>query len=140
MLKERLREETDEGIDINLSPMIDCVFLLLIFFILTTEFVENTGIVVDKPEAATAVPVEQDSIVIAITGDERIFYGGHEIGLLGIRPTLQRILQTGDVSVIIQADVQANHGMFARVYDEARAAGATKLHFSTQTEIDPRRR
>src|SRR5690606_34302738 len=116
--------------------MIDCVFLLLIFFILTTEFVENTGIVVDKPQATTAVAIEEDSVVLAITGDERIFYGGHEIGLLGIRPTLQRILQTADVSVIIQADVRANHGIFSRVYDEARAAGATKLHFATKSEHD----
>lgn len=136
MLKERLREETDEAIDINLSPMIDCVFLLLIFFILTTEFVENTGIVVDKPEATTAVPIEQDSIVIAITSDERVFYGGHEIGLFGIRPTLQRILQGGDVSVIIQADTHASHGIFAKVYDEARAAGALKLHFSTKADLE----
>ncbi len=131
MLKERLREETDESIDINLSPMIDCVFLLLIFFILTTEFVENTGILVDKPEAATSTPIEEESVVIAITGDERIFYGGQEIGMFGIRPTVQRILQTADVSVIIQADKHCSHGTFAKAYGEARAAGATKIHFST---------
>jgi biopolymer transport protein ExbD len=134
MLKERLREETDENVDINLSPMIDCVFLLLIFFILTTEFVENSGILVDKPEAATAVPVEQDSIMIAITGDERVFYGGREIGMFGIRPTLQRILQTGEVSVIIQADKRASHGVFAKAYGEARAAGAARVHFSTRPD------
>lgn len=136
MLKERLREEADDPVDINLSPMIDCVFLLLIFFILTTEFVENTGIVVDKPEAATAVPIEQESVVIAITGDERIYYGGREIGMFGIRPTLQRILQAGGVSVIIQADKRVTHGVFAKAYDEARAAGAENIHFATAPDVE----
>lgn len=131
MLKETLREETEENVDINLSPMIDCVFILLIFFILTTVFVQETGIEVNKPEAATSVPLEQDSVLIAISGDERIFYGGHEIGLTGIRPTVQRILQTSDASVVIQADKRASHGVFARAYGEARAGGATKIHFST---------
>jgi biopolymer transport protein ExbD len=134
MLKEQLREEVEETVDINLSPMIDCVFLLLIFFILTTEFVDNNGIPVDKPEAATAVPLEEDSVLIAITADERVFYGGREIGLSGIRPTVQRILQASDVSVIIQADKRVAHGVFARAYGEARAAGATRIHFSTKAE------
>jgi len=134
MLKERLRDETEEPVDINMSPMIDCVFLLLIFFVLTTEFVDNTGIPVDKPEAATAVPIEQDSVLIALTGDERVFFGGHEIGMFGIRPTVQRILQTADVSVIIEADKRVSHGFFAKAYGEARAGGALKIHFATKEE------
>lgn len=135
MLKERLHEEAEEGVDINLSPMIDCVFLLLIFFILTTEFVENTGIRVDKPEAATAVPIEHDSVVIAITADDRIFYGGREIGMFGIRPTVQRILQLSDASVIIQADKRTSHGVFSKAYGEARAAGAKNIHFATVPDV-----
>ncbi len=136
MLKERLHEETEESVDINLSPMIDCVFLLLIFFILTTEFADNTGIRVDKPEAAAAVPVEKDSVMISLTADERVFYGGREIGMLGIRPTVQRIVQTAGVSVIIQADRRASHGAFAKAYGEARAGGATRVHFSTKSETE----
>ena len=134
MLKERLRAEAGEPVDINMGPMIDCVFLLLIFFILTTEFVENSGIPVDKPEAATAVPIEQESVLIAVTADDRIFYGGREIGMFGIRPTVQRILQSADVSVIIQADKSASHGVFAKAYGEARAAGATRIHFATKPD------
>jgi biopolymer transport protein ExbD len=135
MLKERLREEAEEPVDINMAPMIDCVFLLLIFFILTTEFVDNAGIPVDKPEAATAIPVEQDSVLIALTGDERVYYGGQEIGLYGIRPTVQRILLSADVSVIIEADRRASHGFFAKAYGEARAGGAKKIHFATKDDV-----
>jgi len=136
MLKETLRQESEETVDINLSPMIDVVFILLIFFILTTVFVEETGINVDKPEAASSVPLEQDSILIAISADERVYYGGREIGLSGIRPTVQRILLATDASVIIQADKAASHGVFAKAYGEARAAGATKIHFSTKADLE----
>jgi biopolymer transport protein ExbD len=134
MLKETLRQEADETVDINLSPMVDCVFLLLIFFILTTVFVEETGIEVEKPDAATAVPVEYDSVLIAISADERVFYGGREIGISGIRPTIQRVLVASDASVVIQADKRVSHGVFARAYGEARAAGAERIHFSTTAD------
>jgi biopolymer transport protein ExbD len=93
--------------------------------------VEETGIAVNKPEAATAVPLEQDSVLIAISADERVYYAGREIGVSGIRPTIQRILLSSDVSVVIQADKDASHGVFARAYGEARAAGAKRIHFST---------
>ncbi len=136
MLKETLREESGDAVEINLSPMIDCIFILLLFFILTTVFVEESGIDVDKPEAATAVPLEQDSLLIAISADERVFYGGREIGISGIRPTVQRILVSSDVSVIIQADRRARHGVFAKAYGEARAAGARRIHFSTKAETE----
>lgn len=134
MLKEILRDEQDETVDINLSPMIDCVFILLIFFILTTVFVEETGIRVEKPDAASAVPLKQESILIAIAADGRVFYGGREIGISGIRPIVQRLLVVSDASVIIQADAGVSHGIFAKAYGEASAGGARDIHFSTQSE------
>ncbi len=135
MLKEILREEAGESVDINLSPMIDCIFILLIFFILTTVFVQETGIEVDKPAAAGSVPMEEDSILIGISADERIYYGGQEIGLAGVRPTVHRIIISEDVTVIIQADQSASHGVFAKVYGEAKAAGAKRIHFSTDSVL-----
>ena len=117
MLKEILREEAEESVDINLSPMIDCIFILLIFFILTTVF------------------VQEDSILIGISADERVFYGGQEIGLSGVRATVHRIIISEDVSVIIQADQSASHGFFSKVYGEAKAAGAKRIHFSTDSVL-----
>ena len=69
--------ETDEISDINVSPLIDMVFILLIFFIVTTVFVEETGTEVDKPQAASAVNLEKNSILIAITAKGQVVYGGH---------------------------------------------------------------
>lgn len=71
-------DSTDAAVDI--SPLIDCVFILLIFFIVTTTFVEETGVEVDKPQAASSVQLEKTSVMIAITANGEIVYGGNEIG------------------------------------------------------------
>lgn len=111
--------------------MIDCIFILLIFFIVTTVFVEETGIEVNKPQAASTQALDKNSILIAISPDNRVYYGGEEIGVSGVRPRIQRILTTEDSDVIIQADAASNHATFARVYGEAKAAGAKRIHFAT---------
>ncbi len=131
MIKELLRSSEDEKVDINLSPMIDCVFILLIFFILTTVFLQETGIEVDRPEASGSVPLEQDSILIGISSDERIFHGGREISLSAVRPLIYRALAADRVSVIIQADKAIGLDLFAKVYGEAKTAGA-EVYFSTE--------
>ncbi|MGC9330095.1 MAG: ExbD/TolR family protein, partial [Candidatus Hinthialibacter sp.] len=74
----------EAGIDI--SPLMDCVFILLIFFIVTTTFVEETGVEVDKPQAASAVRLEKTSILIALTEKGEVVYGGREIGVGGVQP------------------------------------------------------
>ena len=70
--------------EINVSPLIDIVFILLIFFIVTTVFVEETGVEVQKPRAASAQQLERHSILIAITAEGQIVYGGKNIGIRGV--------------------------------------------------------
>jgi biopolymer transport protein ExbD len=123
----------DEGNDvgIDMSPMIDCVFILLIFFIVTTTFVEETGIEVDKPQAASSVRLEKTSILIALTANGAVVYGGREIGMSGVQPLVRRMLQKEDVPVIVQADAAAPAGLLVRVIDEAKLAGAQKVSVAT---------
>ncbi|MBN1586363.1 MAG: biopolymer transporter ExbD [Candidatus Omnitrophica bacterium] len=118
-----------EGIDI--SPLIDCVFILLIFFIVTTTFVEETGVQVDKPQAASAVRLEKSSILVALTDKGEVVYGGREIGISGVQPLVKRMLQKEDIPVIIQADSAAQSGLLVRIIDEAKLAGATKVSVAT---------
>jgi biopolymer transport protein ExbD len=118
-------EESDAGID--MSPLIDCVFILLIFFIVTTTFVEETGVEVDKPQAASSVRLEKSSILLALTEKGEVVYGGREIGISGVQPLVKRLLQKEDIPVIIQADAAAASGMLVRIIDEAKLAGATKV-------------
>ena len=123
-------EEGETGID--MSPLIDCVFILLIFFIVTTVFVEETGIEVDKPQAAAAQPLDKTSILIALSSEGTIVYGGRDIGIGGVQPLVRRMIQKDDkIPVIIQADKAAKSGMLVRIIDEAKLAGAIKVSVST---------
>ncbi|MGE4286315.1 MAG: ExbD/TolR family protein [Phycisphaerae bacterium] len=131
----RFRQMTaDDGNEtgIDISPLMDCVFILLIFFIVTTTFVEETGIEVDKPQAAASVSLEKNSILIALTDKGQVVYGGREIGFSGIQPLVKRMMQKEDVPVIVQADKNAQSGMLVRVIDEAKLAGAQKVSISTR--------
>lgn len=124
-------DDSGEG-GIDISPLMDCVFILLIFFIVTTTFVEETGIEVDKPQAASSVRLEKTSILIALTEKGQVVYGGREIGFSGVQPLVKRMLQKEDVPVIIQADTAAQSGLLVRVIDEAKLAGAAKVSVATR--------
>ena len=131
----RFREvSSDEGAEagIDMSPLIDCVFILLIFFIVTTVFVEETGVEVDKPQAASASRLEKTSILIAVTEDGAVVYGGREIGVNGVQPLVKRMLQKEDIPVIVQADRASRSGVLVRVIDEAKLAGATKVSIASK--------
>lgn len=123
-------DSSESGIDI--SPLMDCVFILLIFFIVTTTFVEETGVEVDKPQAASSVQLEKTSILIALTEKGEVVYGGREIGISGVRPLVKRMLQKEDVPVIIQADQSVESGLLVRLIDEAKLAGAVKVSIATR--------
>jgi biopolymer transport protein ExbD len=127
-------ENSDASIDI--SPLMDCVFILLIFFIVTTTFVEETGVEVDKPQAASSVQLEKTSILLALTEKGEVVYGGREIGFSGVRPLVKRILQKEDVPVIIQADQAVNSGLLVRLIDETKLAGAEKVSLATRKSQD----
>jgi len=129
-----LAEMDEEGEGIDLSPLIDCVFILLIFFIVTTTFVNETGIEVDKPQAASSVRLEKNSILIAVTAEGGVVYGGREIGIAGVQPLVKRMLQAEEMPVIIQADREVPSGVFVRVIDEAKLGGATKVSVATRKE------
>ncbi|MBL8897421.1 MAG: biopolymer transporter ExbD [Planctomycetes bacterium] len=119
-------EDGGEGA-IDISPMLDCVFILLIFFIVTTSFVEESGVEVDKPQAASASQLEKSSIILALTAKGEIVYGGREIGIGGVQSLVRRLLQAEDLPVIIQADGSSQSGLLMRVIDEAKLGGATKV-------------
>ena len=121
----RFREsmEDDGGeTGIDMSPLIDCVFILLIFFIVTTVFVEETGVEVDKPQAASGVQLEKNSILIAITSNGEVVYGGRDIGVAGVQPLIRRMTAREDMPIILQADTSSRTGVFAQVLDEVKLA------------------
>lgn len=117
---------------VDMGPLMDCVFILLIFFIVTTTFVEETGVEVDKPQAASSVQLEKTSILLALTDKGEVVYGGRDIGMGGVQPLVKRMLQKEDVPVIIQADSAAQSGLLVRLIDEAKLAGAVKVSLAAR--------
>ena len=117
---------------VDIAPLLDVVFILLIFFLVTATFVEETGVEVDKPQAASAQQLEKTSILIALTSKGEVVYGGREIGISGVQPLVKRMLQKEDVPVIIQADRNSQSGLLVEVIDEAKLAGATKVSLATR--------
>lgn len=118
--------------EINISPLIDVVFILLIFFIVTTVFVDEAGVDVNKPRAATAKDLEKNSILIAVTANGQVYQGGRSIGTGGVRSVVSALLDVDeDLPVIIQGDTDANHGTVVKVIDAASQAGAKTVSLAT---------
>jgi biopolymer transport protein ExbD len=123
--------EPEESIELNLIPLIDIIMFLLIFFISTTSFIEEPGVPVEKPRAASAKETDKNSIIFAVTADGKIAYGGKEIGLGGVRPTVKRLCAKEPLPVVIQSDENSNSGMVINVIDEAKLGGAKEVNLAT---------
>jgi biopolymer transport protein ExbD len=120
----------EESASIDMTPLIDMMFNLLLFYIVTTTFVEDTGVRVQKPQAASVVQLEKQSILIAITAQGQVVYGGKEIGIGGVRPIVRRLTQKEPLPVILQVDEKASAGLVVRVLDEANLGGAKSVSIS----------
>jgi len=120
------QDDTETSVDI--SPLIDVVFILLIFFIVATTFVEESGIQARTPQAAPdSASQENESLVFVLTADGQVLHEGKDIGVSGVRPMVENQLQRKAVPVIIQSAPSATTGQMVRLVDEARLAGAENV-------------
>lgn len=108
---------------INVSPLIDMVFILLIFFIVAAVFVEEPGVEISRPVTITAEKLEKHSILLALNDTDDIYYGGENIGIDGVRPLIRRLLRIKDMPIILQVDKHADGKTLVRLIEEARIAG-----------------
>jgi len=114
--------------DINIAPLIDLVFLLLIFFLVTTSFVKETGIDVNRPTASTAMPKEKGNILIGVDSDGRVFLEGRQIDIRSVQAHIERCLaENPEGSIVIVADKNSYTGIVIRVMDQCRLAGAKNI-------------
>lgn len=115
-------EEDDSAIDI--TPMLDVVFIMLIFFIVTATFVKEAGIDVNRPDAPTAVKQEKANILIAIDANNEIWIDRRNIDVRAVRPNIERLhAENPQGSVVIQADKESKTNTLIKVMDASRAAG-----------------
>lgn len=114
-----------DHVEVNISPLIDVVFLLLIFFVVTTVFVEETGVEVDRPQASEAQDLDSRSLMLALTTDGRIMAGNREVMINSIRGIVaQHVHGHPDAPVIILADQNARTGPLVSIINECKRAGA----------------
>lgn len=124
----------EQAPEINISPLIDMVFLLLIFFMVTTAFVEQTGVDVDKPRAVSAGELEKKTILLAVTAGGRVMHGGQKVDIEGVRGLVSRLMRQERRPVIIVADRNVSAGLVVNVIDECKLAGADKVSIAAEKE------
>jgi len=122
-------ESEDHGID--LAPMLDFVLNLLIFFIITTSFVKQTGAIIEKPSAETAEHRESGNLLIAVKPNGDIWMDRKQVDLRELRPLVEKMhIERPDDTVVIIADKVAPAGQVAKVMDQVRKAGIKDMAIS----------
>lgn len=128
MRRRSLVQSADQDNEINLTPMLDVIFIMLIFFIVTTSFVKESGIEVSRPNAATAVEQKRASIFIAINDKGQIFLQKRQINIEAVRPNIEKLhAESPEGSVVIQADKNSETGVLIQVMDQIRSAGVKNI-------------
>ena len=131
-LTQRTREEEEES-EINITPMLDVVFIMLIFFIVTATFVKEAGIDVNRPDAATAVKQEKANILIAISANNEVWIDRRQVDIRAVRPIIERMqAENPQGSVVIQADKESKTDTLIKVMDAARSAGVSNIAIAAQ--------
>ncbi len=129
------RRKRTKAVDINMAPLIDMVFILLIFFLVTTSFVRESGVDVQRPKAKSAVTKKKVNLVVGITRDGLIYIENHPVDIRSIRARMERFLaETPEGSVIIVADKDSKTGTVIQVLDECRLAGVKNISVAARKE------
>jgi len=131
-MRRRRAREKDES-EVNLTPMLDVVFIMLIFFIVTASFVKEAGIDVTRPPAATAERKERGNILIAITANDQIWVDRRQVDARSLRANIERLhAENPQGSVVIQADKDSKNGLLVLVMDSARLAGVKSVSLAAE--------
>ena len=133
MIKRRNKERDESTIDI--TPMLDIVFIMLIFFIVTTTFIKETGVEVNRPNASTAVADERGNILIAISENNEIWIDKRMIDIRAVRANVERLkAENPEGSVIIQADQNSKTGLLVETMDQVRLAGVQNVSIAADKD------
>lgn len=130
-----LRRGRRRSSEINMTPLIDMVFILLIFFIVTTSFVRESGVDVQRPSAQTAETREKANVILGLTADGSVFVEGRSLDIRSVRAYMERFLaETPDGAVVIVADKDSLTGTAVRVLDQCRLAGVRNISLAAKRE------
>jgi biopolymer transport protein ExbD len=129
----RNKRRAQNATEVNIAPLIDMVFILLIFFLVTTTFVRDIGLKVDKPQASSASSLEKEALRIGISATGTIFVEGRKLGLDQLRDRVRQfVLKEKSGSVIVIPDEKLMAGRLVAVLDAAKLGGARNLAIATR--------
>lgn len=132
-MRRRLTHRTEEEQGIDLTPMLDVVFIMLIFFIVTASFVKETGADINRPESSTATTKENASILVAINAQGEIWVDKRRIDVRAVRSNIERLhAEKPEGTLIIQADNKATAELIMKVMDAARQTGVHDIALAAQ--------
>ena len=132
MARRRRSRDADES-EVNLTPMLDVVFIMLIFFIVTASFVKEAGIDITRPPAATAERKERGNIMVAITATDQIWVDRRQVDPRALRANIERLhAENPQGSVVIQADKDSKNGLLVQVMDAARLSGVNSVSLAAE--------
>ena len=116
---------------IDMVPMVDCIMVLVIFLMISSAFINEPGVEVEKPDVSGTISGEQSTLLIAISADNRIYFDGQEIRVDQVAALVKQAAVGRFPSLIIRGDRSANLGTFAAVYTEAKRSGIQHVEFAT---------
>ena len=132
MNTSRFLVATEEERQVDLTPMLDVVFIMLIFFIVTSTFVKESGVDVTRPNAETAVPTDASSIQIGITSNNQIYFDKRLVDKRAVRANIEKgLAESPGAAIIIIADALSNTETLIEVMDQSRLAGAENVSVAT---------
>ena len=132
----RKHAHTEEA-EINITPMLDIVFIMLIFFIVTTSFTKETGAVITKPEAEQSIALRNGTILIGIKSNDEIYMSKRQIEMREIRSLVERAkAENPEGAVVIVADKDSRIGTVTQVMDQVKLAGIQGISISADNPGD----
>lgn len=137
-MRRRRTTEPYEEVELSMTPMLDVVFIMLIFFVVTASFLQPTGIDIDQPEAATAERQTDVQVRIALAADGRIWIDRRPVAQRALRAELQRLhAAEPDAALVIVADKLANTGTLVDIIDAARSVGIAQVAIAAESRATP---
>ncbi len=133
-MRRRRSGRLDDEAEVDLTPMLDVVFIMLIFFIVTASFVKEVGLDLSRPEGgSTAVKNENENIFIQISNDGVIFVDRRVTDIRAVRPNIERLhAERPNGAVIIAASEASFNGLLVEIMDQARLAGVDNISLAAE--------
>ena len=134
-MRRRRSSGMDEEAEVDLTPMLDVVFIMLIFFIVTASFIKEVGLDLNKPEGGEApkTVTENENILIQITNDGLIFIDRRNVDVRAIRANIERLrAERPNGQVVVAPGAASQNGLLVEVMDQARLAGAEEISLAAE--------